>query len=186
MDLSANLSANRHNFQHVQRGTGLVGLPHAICEIRHHAVLTHHLDQAVYIGLKARAQKVEFPGKEQIVHNLFIEHFPRNQQRNARGIRGHQRGGDAPDQMVDGHTLRISSRNLGKRVRRFHGRGEITQVHLCGQARNVVLGVQLMDELAQVLQTHALVFGMMGTELGHDAPQGVILIVVVLELLQGR
>ena len=160
--------------------------PHAIGKIGHHAVLSHDFHQTMDIGFKARAHQVELSGKKQIIHDLFVEHLSRYQQRYAWRIRRHQRSRDSANQLIDGDPLSVPSCNLGKCVRGLHGGGEVTQVHFCGQASNVVLGVQLMDELTQVLQAHALVFGVLGAELGHDAPQGMVFIVIVFELLQGR
>ena len=41
-----------------------------------------------------------------------------------------------------------------------------------------------MNLVTQVFQAHTLVTWMLGDELGHHAPQGLIAIVIILELLE--
>ena len=66
-------------------------------------------------------------------------------------------GRDAPFELVDLHPLGLAVRDLGIGVGRLHRRLQVRQVHLGRQARDVALGVHLVDALAQVAQPHALV-----------------------------
>ena len=75
-------------------------------------------------------------------------------------------------------------RHARESVRRLHRRDHVRQVHLGGQARDVVFLVEGMDLVAQILEADALVARVLGDELGHHPPQGLVAVIVVLELLQ--
>src|SRR5690606_19420880 len=94
-------------------------------------------------------------------------------------------GGDPPFQRVDLHALGATMGNVGIGLTGLHGRLQIGQVHLGGQSCDVAAGVHLVDALTQVTQAHALIDGELGAELGQHTPHRPVLIVVVLELLQG-
>ncbi len=136
------------------------------------------------VGLEARAELGELARELEVVHDLLVEHLAGNQQRNARRVRRDQAGGDAAFQVVDLHALGLALRDMGVGIAGLHGRREVREIHLGGQARDVVLGIQLVHMLAEVLQAHALVALVLLAELGKDAPHGLVLLVVVLELLQ--
>ncbi len=157
----------------------------AVRVVAHFATFfVHQFDQAVDIGLKTWAELGELTCKDEVVHDLLIEDFARNQQRNAGWVRRDQTHGNAAFQVVDLHTLGLAARDVRKRVRRLHRWRQVRQIHLRGQTGDVVLGVELVHVLAQVLQAHALIALVLLAELGKDAPHRLVLLVVVLELLQ--
>ena len=138
----------------------------------------------MHIGVEARECGVELARETQVVDDLPVEALARNQQRNTGRVRRQQAGGDAAFQRVDRHALGLAVRDVGKGVAGLHGRLQVRQVHLGHQARDVALGVHLVDLLAQVAQAQAFITRVRSAELGQDAPQRRIAVVVVLELLQ--
>ena len=86
--------------------------------------------------------------------------------------------------MVNLDTFGLVQRNVCVGIAGLHGRRQVAQVHVGGQARDIVLGIELVDVLAQIGQTHVLVLRVLLAELGQDAPHRLVLGVVVLELLQ--
>ncbi len=58
------------------------------------------------------------------------------------------------------------------------------QIHLGGQARHIVGFVDAVDLVAQIAQADLFVTRILGDEFRQHAPQRLVLVVVVLELLQ--
>ena len=65
-----------------------------------------------------------------------------------------------------------------------HGGCEVRQIHFGCQTCHIVFGIQRVNVLAQIAQSHALILGLLLAKLRHDAPHGLVAVVVVLELLQ--
>jgi hypothetical protein len=132
----------------------ILPISHAIHEV---AALAVHfaLDQPVHVGLEAREALVEVACEAQVVDDGLVEALARDQQRNARRVRRQQDRGDAAFQVVDRDALDLAVRHLGEGVRRLHRRDHVRQIHLGGQARHVVLLVEVVDLLAQVAQAAA-------------------------------
>lgn len=91
-----------------------------------------------------------------------------------------------PSRVVDLDALGLAVGNMRIGVAGLHRGREVRQIHLGGQAGDVVLGAHLVHVLAQVAQAHALVALVLLAELRKDPPHGLVAFVVVLELLQSR
>src|SRR5574344_2424340 len=86
---------------------------HAVSVVAHVAVVVLNLYQAVDVGLKTGAELGEFARELEVVDDFLVEHFARNQQRNAGWVGCDQAGGDAPFQVINGHALGFALRNVG-------------------------------------------------------------------------
>ena len=138
------------------------------------------------VGFKTWALLVELAGELEVIDDLLVEDFARDQQWNTGRIRRDQTHRDAAFQVVDFHPLGLAVGNVGVGVRGAHGRSQIRQIHVGGQTGNVVLGVHLVHMLAQITQAHSLVPWVLLAKLRHDFPHGLVLGIFILELLQSR
>ena len=102
------------------------------------------------VRFKARAFARELAIELQVLDDLLVEHFAGNEQRNARWIRRHQTCGDAAFQLINGHALCGALRDTCKGVAGLHGWRVIAQIHVGGQDRHIVFGIETMHMLAQV------------------------------------
>ncbi len=148
------------------------------------AVRALFIHQAVDVSLEPGALAIELAGELQVINDLLVKHFAGDEQGNARWVGRHQAYGDAALQVINLHPIGQALRNVGVGIAGLHGRGQVAEVHIGGQACNVVLGVEGVEVLAQVGQAHALVARVLFAKLGQDAPHGLVLVVIVLELLQ--
>jgi hypothetical protein len=128
------------------------------------------LHQSVNVSFKAGEFFVEIAGELQIADDGFVESFARNQQRNAGRVGCQQDRGDAAFKVVDLDPFDVAVGHAREGVGRAHRRDHFRQVHLGGQAGNVVGLVDLVNFRAQFFQANAFVEWMRRDKVGHQSP----------------
>ena len=127
-------------------------------------------DQAVDVGFETGKLQIELAHELQVADDRSIEPLAGDQQRNPRRVGRHQHRGHPLLQFVDRNALDLPVRHPRKSVGRPHCRHHIREVHLGGQASDIVVLVKVVDQRAQVFQTDPLITRIAGDELRHHAP----------------
>src|SRR5690606_7957611 len=118
-------------------------------------IRTGFFGQPVDVRLEAGIALVELAGELQILHDGAVETLARDQQRNARRIRGKQYARDAALGLVDLDALDLAVRHAGEGVGRLERGHHVAEVHLGSQARHILVAIGFVYLLAQVAQAHA-------------------------------
>ncbi|MFM2002639.1 MAG: hypothetical protein RI963_2065 [Planctomycetota bacterium] len=143
------------------------------------------LDQPVDIGVKAGEFFVEASCEAKVLDDRLVEAFPGDEEWDAGGIGCKEDAGDPSFEVVDFDAIDFAADHHVVSVGRLHRRLRDRQVHFGRDPRDVVFAVGAVDLVAEVAEADVLVLGILLGKFGEDPPELLVLVVIVLELLQG-